>query len=62
MDIMQGLNLGDLTGTGLLFYIALKLTNFDTIAKVLKNNCPLFKGQALTGKTVKINKKGMCKI
>ncbi len=58
--MMQGFNVGDLTGTGLLFYIALKLTNFNNIANVLKNSCPLFKANGLPIKRIKINKKGLC--
>lgn len=42
MDILQGITITDLTGTGLLLYMAIKLTQFDMIAKTLLKDCPLF--------------------
>jgi len=42
MDILQGITITDLTGTGLLLYMAVKLTQFDMVAKTLLKGCPLF--------------------
>lgn len=63
MDILQGLNITDITGTGLLLIIAIKLTRFDmiiksysAIIKKITENCPLFSKNEID--CIKNNKTG----